>query len=171
MNIFQILSNLFCNPKSDWILDLEEEHIQPKIIHDYLSMCNKSIKQAAIVNKFVYVLPPKMYLSAVWSILFFNGKKLNKAPFIKYKGKKKGKERFWFLHEKIQRHLKMSDTDLKYNQELIDKEIDKDKPKWFAFYGIQKQHWDNYSIDFNLMKEVNKREENKKKDLFNFMGG
>ncbi len=167
MNIYKILHNLFCNPKSDWILSLDDKKISTKLVHDYLSMYPKSIIQASILNKYLYSLPPKMYLSGMWSVLFFNGKKLVKIPFIKYKGKKKEKQKFYFMYEKIQRHLKMSDNEIKFNKDIIDKELDNNKVKWFSFYGINKNYWNHFNIDYNLMKKYKDRGA-KKKDLFSF---
>ena len=152
MNIFEIIKHLFTEKKSSWILDIDDKDINPVIVQRFLMLNNMSMKKSRILNKFVYTLSPKQYLSAAWSILFFNGKKLNKAPFIKYPKKVDNKEKYHFIHSKIKRQYQMSDTDLEIVKPFIDAEIEKDKPLWFSYYGIEAKEWNLNDIDVDLMK-------------------
>jgi len=60
---------------------LDEKDISPLVLQRFLCLDLKTQQKARMLNKFVFSVPPKMYLSAAWSVLFFNGKKLNKSPF------------------------------------------------------------------------------------------
>jgi len=133
-------------------LDVDDEYIKPVLIQRFLVLNNQSMKKSRILNKFVFTLSPKQYLSAAWSILFFNNKKLNKAPFIRYPKKKKSDEKYSFIHDKIKRQFKMSDTDLRIMLSYINNAIEKDKPAWFSYYGIPKKIWKLHDLDVDLMK-------------------
>lgn len=152
MNIFDILKNLFTSKTSEWILDLDDKDINPVIIQRFLVLNNHSMKKSRILNKFVYTLSPKQYLAAAWSILFFQGKKLNKSPFIKYPKKVDDKKKYSFIHEKIKRQFDMSDRDLDIMIPYINAEIEKDKPKWFSYYGVDAHTWKMHDIDIDLIK-------------------
>jgi hypothetical protein len=158
MNIFQIINNLFTSTTSNWILELDDKDINPVLIHRFLTLYEKSMMKMRILNKFVFTLNPKIYLSTVWSVLFFDGKKLNKAPFIKYIKKLEKKEKYGFIHNKVKRQFEMSDRDLQIIKPFIDKEIDKDTPLWFSYYGIDGSTWAIYNLDVELMKDYCKRE-------------
>ena len=152
MNIFEILQKLFVSQTSEWILDVDDKNINPVIIQRFLVLNNLSMKKSRILNKFVFTVPPKQYLSIAWSILFFNGKKLNKVPFIKYPKKVDTKIKYNFIHDKIKRQYSMSDKDLTIMIPFINAEIDKDKPLWFSYYGIDAHTWKMHDIDIDLMK-------------------
>ena len=36
---------------------------------------------------------------------------------------------------------------------------------WFSFYGVPKRYWKKYSLQFNLIKKYNQKEDNKQKGL------
>jgi len=158
MNIFDILKNLYTNTSSKWIIGLDERDINPVVIQRFLSLNLKTQKKARLLNQFVFSVPPKMYLSAVWSLLFFNGKKMNKAPFIKYPKTKKEEQKYQKIHDKIRRQFDMSEKDLEVVRKFIDAEIEKDKPVWFAYYGMDNHYWLLHEADYSLIKEYNKRD-------------
>ena len=158
MEIFEILNNLYTNPKSDWILTLDETKINPHLIQRFLALNSKITKQARFLNQFTYSLKPKTYLSTAWNLLFFDGKKLNKAPYIQYPKKEK-EENYDFILTKIKKQYKMSDTDFEVNKPFLIQAIKKDKPKWFTYYGITKKYWSDNCLDVNQMKTLGTQRE------------
>ncbi|GEM_PF-2444865 len=152
MNVFDILKNLYTNPSSKWIIELDDSCIQPVVIQRFLSLNNITVRQARVLNKFVFYTSPKVYLSAAWSLLFFDGKKLNKTPFIKYPKKDDKQDRYFFLYEKIQKHFNLSDTQINLMKQTLLKEIDKDKVNWFSFYGIDKQYWTRNYMNIDQLR-------------------
>jgi len=80
MNIFEVLKNLYTNRKCDWISELDETEVQPYVIQRWLAMNDKLRVQVRWLDKYVFVLPKKMYLSLAWSII----PKLDRMPFVKY---------------------------------------------------------------------------------------
>lgn len=157
MNIFDIIKNLFTNPSSKWILTLEDSDIQSVVIQRFLAQEKSSMKVARLLDKYVYEMPPKMYLGCAWSLLFFNNKKFSKAPHIKYTKKIEPKHKYHFIYPKLQRQLKLSDKDLELNRKFIDAAIDKDKVYWFCYYGVRKIYWSTHNIDFDSMKNYSDR--------------
>lgn len=157
MNIFEILKNLYTNPSSAWILDVDNKDISPVVIQRFLTLNTSSSKQAFILNKFVYSVSPKMYLSAAWSLLFFNGKKLHKAPYIKYPKKNTNLPKYYYVLEKVQKQFKMSDKDLKEATPFLINAIEKDAYTWFSYYGIPHEHWGHNNMDINILKQYGDR--------------
>ena len=157
MNIFDIIKNLYTNPSSSWINELDESNIQPVVIQRFLVLDNKTLPKIRILNKFVFTLPAKMYLSAVWSVLFFNGKKLSKTPFLSYPKRKESKDRYYFIFDKLKDEFKLADKDFEVNKKFINDAIESNKVKWFSYYGVKKQHWFNHNIDFEQIKDFKKR--------------
>ena len=153
MNIYDILKNLFTNPSSKWILEVEDKDIKPVLIQRYLLMHNATMRHAAVLNKFTFSLSPKMYLSSVWSLLFFNGKKMNKAPFIKYIKKNTDIPKYDFILAKVKRQFAMSDKDLKIVTPFLIKAIDKNKYEWFSYYGCNSQQWLEHNLNMDLMRK------------------
>lgn len=164
MNLFEILKQLFTNPSPKWILELDDADINPVIIQRFLSLNRESMPIARRLNRFVYTIPAKMYLSIVWSMLFKNGKKLSKAPFIQYPKKKDAAHKYSFIHEKVQRQFDMSDTDLQVVLPFINNAIENNKVEWFAYYAATNEQWTTNDLDITLMKEFNKRPELQRKD-------
>ena len=80
MNIFDIIKNLYTNKKCDWIVGLDDKDIQPYVIQRWLAMNDYLRVQTRWLDKYIFCLTPKMYLSLAWSII----PKLQKPPFIKY---------------------------------------------------------------------------------------
>jgi hypothetical protein len=158
MNIFDIIKNLYTNKSSKWINDMDDSDISPIVIQRFLCLDLKTQKKARILNRFVHSISPKMYLSAAWTLLFFNGEKLNKSPFIKYPNTKKPQEKYQKLYDKIKRQYHMADKDLFTVKKFIDADIEKNKVEWFAFYGMNNEFWHSHGLEFSLIKEYNKRE-------------
>jgi len=161
MNILEIIKNLYTNKKCDWIKQIEESDIQPYVIQRWLAMNDKLRIQTRWLDKYVFVLSPKMYLSLAWSII----PKLPKTPFTKYIKKADEEEEYDFILSKIRKHFKLSDNDFNTNKERILKEIKKDMVSWFCFYGVPKKYWKKYYLNFNLIKEYNKKVDNAQKGL------
>lgn len=163
MNMFDILKQLFTNPKVDWIYEVDETQIQPIVIQRFLALYPKTMKKARILNKFVFTLPRRMYLSAAWTLLFFDGKKMNKAPFIQYPSKKKEQDKYWFVHEKVMQQFKMSQRDFDSVKKYVDMAIESDKINWFSYYGIKNKHWHENNLNINAMKDYCDRGKKPKK--------
>ncbi len=158
MNIFSVLKELYTNKSCSWIRQLDENelvsgNIQPFLIQRWLIM-NDSIRvQTRWLDKYVFVLSPKMYLSLAWSII----PKSDKAPFIKYIKKENKEEEFDFILNRGRHHMNLSDNDYNANKSRILDAIKKDMKNWFAFYGIPKKYWKQYYLNFNYIKEFGKK--------------
>lgn len=148
MNIFSIINNLYTNKQSDWISNAEPVNIQPFVIQRWLAMNPQVRKQTRWLDKYVFTLPPKMYLSLAWSIL----PKSIKAPRIKYIKKEDETEEFDFILSRVRKQFKLSDNDYNSVKIRILNAIKKDMINWFCFYGIPKKYWKKYDLDFKLMK-------------------
>ena len=136
---------------------MDDKNINPILIQRFLVLNKMSMKKTRILNQFVYTVSPKQYLSIAWSLLFVNGKKINKAPFIRYLKKKKEVDKYPFVLEKVKHQYKMSDKDLNIVKKFIIQEIEKDKPLWFSYYGVNEFDWKSNHLDVNLMKEYGDR--------------
>jgi len=171
MNIFQILSNLYTNPKADWIIELNSEDIKPYLIQRWLVMNDKVRGYARWLDKYVFPLQnhPKMYLSLAWSIIAdVDGKKFKKTPFIKYIKKAEEETEFDFILMKVRKHFKMSDNDYRHNRNRILVAIRNDMSSWFSFYGIEKRYWKKYCINFDKIKQFGNRSIGSQEGLTNF---
>jgi len=157
MKMFEILKNLYTNPSSKWINDLDEKDISPLVLQRFLCLDLKTQQKARMLNKFVFSVPPKMYLSAAWSVLFFNGKKLNKSPFIRYPKTKKPIDIYQLLYDKVKRQFHMADKDFAAVKKFVDIDIAKNKVEWFSFYGMNNYFWHSHGLEFSLIKEYNKK--------------
>ena len=161
MNIFEILKNLYTNPKPGWILELDENEIVPFLIQRWLAMNDSVRAQSRWLDKYVFVLPPKQYLSLAWSILPKN----KKTPFVKYIKQAKDEEEFDFILTKVRKHMNLSDNDYNANKERILKAIKNDMINWFSFYGIPKKYWKKYYVNFNHIKEFGPKKPSPQKGL------
>lgn len=157
MMFFDILKNLYCNAESEWILTLEDNEVNPVIIQQYLARNRQTQKVSRIMAKYAYTLPPKMYLSAVWTLLFVDGKKFNKMPFIKFEKKIETKMKYEHIIKKMQKQYKLSDDEIMVNKNILENEITKNKLKWFCYYAPEKKLWIQESLDFNELKKYNER--------------
>jgi len=149
MNIFQILSALYTQTNAKWMKDVNPADVSPMILNRWIAMNDGVRKYARWLDKYVYVLPPKMFLSLAWSIL----PKMNKAPFVKYIKQIKDDDEFYFIFEKVRKQYEISDNDFETIKPFLVKAIRKDMPSWFAYYGLKKSHWTKYHLDYNLLKE------------------
>jgi len=158
MNIFSIIKNLYTNKKCDWIKTIDDIDIQPFVIQRWLVMNDRVRVQTRWLDKYVFVLNPKMYLSLAWSIL----PKSEKTPFIKYIKKVDEQEEFDFILKKIRKQFCLSDNDFNAIKERIINQIKKDMVNWFCYYGIQKRYWKKYYLDFKQIKEYGDRPKSQK---------
>lgn len=144
-----IIDNLYTNKKAGWINDIDNSLIQPYVIQHWLVMNDRIRVQVRWLDKYVFVLPPKMYLSLAWSII----PKLKKMPYNKYIKKISAEEEFSFILDRVRKHFKLSDNDYNAMKGRILTAIKKDMINWFSFYGIQKKYWKKYYLNFNLIKK------------------
>lgn len=149
MNILEIIKNLYTNKKCDWIIKMDESDIQPFVIQRWLAMNDHLRKQVRWLDKYVFQLSPKMYLSLAWSII----PKSSKQPFVKYIKQEDEKEEFSFILDKIRKHFNLSDNDFNANKDRLIQTIKKDMVNWFCFYGVPKKFWKQYYLNFNQIKE------------------
>ena len=148
VSIFDILKQLYTNPSSDWILSLEDKHIQPFIIQRWLGMNNNLRSEVRWLDKYIFNLTPKQYLSMAWSCI----PKMGKMPFIKYIKKEKKVDNLNFIVPKVKEYFDMDDNNWKFNEDNIRNEIKKNTADWFRFFGNRKYFWNKFNIDFNKIK-------------------
>jgi len=149
MKPWDIVAKLFTEKNSTWMIQLDDIEVQPIIINRYIGLIPKFRNHARILDKYVFTIPPKMWLSLAWSAL----PKFSKAPYIQYISKKKEDTEFDFILDRIRKHFKMSDNDYNANKSRLLTYIKNDKSAWFKFYGIEKTHWKRYRIDFKQMSD------------------
>lgn len=161
MNIFSIIHNLYTNRSCKWIKDIDEAAVQPYVIQRWLCMNDMIRVQTRWLDKYVFVLSPKQYLSLAWSIL----PKTANAPRVKYIKQLKDVEEFEFIFERIRKHMKLSDNDFNANRDRILELIKNDMVSWFSFYGVPKKYWKKYQLDFRLIKKFGITEDQAQKGL------
>jgi hypothetical protein len=145
----KIINQLYINKRADWILDLDDNEIEPYLIQRTL-MKNDALRvQVRWLDKYVFVLPPKMFLSLAWSVI----PKVDRAPFIENIKKQESIEKFDFIFSKVRKHFKLSDNDFNAIKERLRESIKNDLANWFSYYGVEKVYWKEYSINFNLIKD------------------
>jgi len=155
MNIIDIVKNLYVNKNSKWLKNINEDEIQPYVIQRWLAMNDMIRMQTRWLDKYVFVLPPKMYLSLAWSVI----PKVRNPPFCEYIKKRDETEEFDFILKKIRKHFEMSDNCFQCNKSRILTEIKKDMGSWFRYYGIPKRYWKTYCLDFSKIKFIEEKKE------------
>jgi hypothetical protein len=155
------MQNLFTNKKSDWITDIEENEIQPYIIQRVLCMNDSLRIQVRWLDKYVFNLPPKMYLSLAWSVL----PKSNRVPYSKYIKQINEEDEFDFIFSKIRKQFCLADNDFNCIKSRLLNAIKNDMENWFSYYGIQKKYWKKYHLNFNLIKKFGERKYDGQKGL------
>lgn len=153
MNLKILMENLFTNIKSDWVQDIDNNDIQPYVIQRVLTMNDALRVQVRWLDKYVFSLPPKMYLSLAWSVL----PKSQKVPFAKYIKQVDEIDEWEFILSKIKKQYKMSDNDFRANRDRLVEQIKKDMIYWFSYYGIEKKYWKQHFLDFRLIKTFNNK--------------
>jgi hypothetical protein len=135
-----------------WILNIKDSDIKPVIIQRYLLLNQNIFREVSFLNKFVYSLTPKMYLSAVWASLFINKKKYIRVPFVKYPKKRINFIKYITVLAKIKREFNLSDKDLKSNKDFLFQYIDNHKMEVFSYYGMSKKDWLEHDLNFDDIK-------------------
>lgn len=146
-----IMENLFTNKKIDWVMEMEDSDIQPYVIQRWLAMNDSLRVQTRWLDKYVFCLPPKMYLSLAWSVL----PKSQKVPFARYIKKADEEDEWSFILDKIRKEYKLSDNDFNTNRNRLVEQIKKDMIYLFSYYGVEKKYWKKYFLDFRKIKEFN----------------
>jgi len=168
MNVFQIIGKLFTSNSPKWILDVDEKITTPVLIQKFLSLYPQSKPAARVLTKYAYDLNLRMYLGCAWSMLFFNGKKMTKAPFIKYPKKSKKTEKYQYIYDKLKKQFSLSEKDLQDVKVFVDADIEAKKTSWFCYYNAPKTMWLENNINHKLMKEYGGRDSKGVKTLFDF---
>jgi len=145
-----IIENLFTNKKADWITKLEDTYVEPYVIQRWLAMIDGVRVQVRWLDKYVFVLPPKMYLSLAWTVL----PKTQRMPYINYikKGSEEDEE-FDFILKKIRKQFQLADNDYFTLKDRILEMMKKNMVEWFSYYGIPKKYWKKYYLNFELIKK------------------
>lgn len=151
MNIFDIIKNLYTNNKLIWLKEVDDSDIQPYVIQRFLVMNDSLRVYTRWLDKYVFTLSPRMYLSLAWSVI----PKTNKQPFVKYIKQKDDDEKYNDLFMKIRKHFEMADNDFNIIKERLIESINKDKVSWFKFYGMEKRFWKDNLVDFEQMRKTN----------------
>lgn len=157
MLIFKLIPKLYTERNPNWIKQLNDEDIQPYVIQRWLCMNDKIRVQTRWLDKYVFVLPPKMYLSLAWSII----PKLPKAPYVKYIKKEEENEEFNFILDKVRKQFQLSDNDYNTVKDRVLEGIKSDMINWFSYYGVPKRFWKKYQLDFRKIKEYGKSDKPK----------
>ena len=153
MNIFEILKNLYTCRNLKWLKDLDDNEISSLIIQRWLVCDDRLYTQTRWLDKYVFVLLLKEYLSLAWSII----PKGSRAPFLKYIKKSEEEEEFDFILKLIRKQYEISDNDYRACKKDLIKNIKENMVDWFKYYGIEKNIWKKYYLDFDLMKQDNKQ--------------
>ncbi len=144
MIIFKVLSNLYTNKDSKWILDVDESFIKPYVIQRWLCMNDNIRNYTRWLDKYAIKLPPKMYLSLAWSII----PKVSKTPFITYIKKEDKKEEYPELMAKIKKRYKMSDTDFDAVKHFLLEDINKNTLDWFKFFAMPEKFYKKHFLEY-----------------------
>jgi hypothetical protein len=150
MNIFNILENIYINPKSNWIEELENNMIQPFLINNWLSMNDQNVNICKYLDKYTFSLSGKKWLHLAWSVI----PKRSQAPFCKYIKKADNDELYSELMQKIKKFLEIEGNDIdEFNLRLLP-EIKKNISKYMIFFGMEKKIWKKYKLNYNDMKKI-----------------
>jgi hypothetical protein len=152
MNIFEALKHLYTSRDLKWLKDVEENEMSAVVIQRWLVCDDRLYVQCRWLDKYVFCLSLKEYLSLAWSII----PKVNKAPFLKYISKNEQEEEFDFILSRIRKQYELSDNDYRVCKNDLIKNIKKDMKEWFIYYGIEKIHWKKYYLNFDFMKQEEK---------------
>lgn len=161
MNLLTILENLYTNRRCDWIKDIDDTTYEPYVLQRWLVMNDMLRVQTRWLDKYIFNIPKKMYLSLAWSVI----PKTQKMPFNKYIKENSEEEEFMFILERVRKHFKLSDNDYRANRDRLIKVIKKDMVGWFSFYGIPKRYWQQYYLNFNLIKNFREKNDISQKGL------
>ena len=153
MIIWEQINKLYTEKTPEWMIELEDSEIEPFVIQRNL-MRNDAIRvQVRWLDKYVFNLPPKMWLSLAWSVI----PKTDKAPWIPSVKKQDDKDNLAFLFKLIRKHLELSDNDFASVKERLRTAIMNNPTDWFCFYGVDRSYWKEFNLDFNKIKEYNKQ--------------
>jgi len=153
MNLPTIVENIYTNRSSSWINDVEENDFHPIVLQLWLVQNDEIRVQVRFLDKYTFVIPPKMFLSLTWSVI----PKYQKVPFIKWTKKNNDVEKYDFIFTKLRKYLEMSDNDFNANKLRIIEQIEKNKEEWFCAFGVEKKIWKQFGLDFNCIKNYGEK--------------
>lgn len=161
-----IINNLYTARNSDWIKKLDENEmttnkVENFIVQLWLVMDDRIRNQVRWLDKYVFCLPTKMFISLAWTIL----PKSHKRPFINYIKKVQEEDEYKFILDRIRKHFELSDNDYNSMKGRLINYIKNDMINWFSFYGIPKVHWKRYYLDYKLLKRFGVKEDKSQKGL------
>lgn len=153
MDIFTAVDCLYTRKDFKWIDEINEEELgqlQPYVIQRLLVKDNNLRVQVRWLDKYVYWLPTKMFLSLAHTIL----PKYSKRPFIPHEKKDEEQEDpYEFILKLIRKQMVLSDNDYRIVKDRLKDAIMRDKVNWFAYYGIPKRYWKQFGINFEEIKK------------------
>jgi hypothetical protein len=157
MIIFKVLHCLYCRRDAKWINVLSDDdlvELQPYLIQRWLMMNQEVAKFVTYLDKFVFTLDTKQYLSLAWSIL----PKYDKTPHVTYiKKLEEQEEKYKYVLDCVRKQFMLSDNDYNKVKNILIKNIEENKVDWFKYYGANKKMWKDNNLDFEKIKESNKK--------------
>ena len=160
--MYKLVSQLYTNQKSDWILNIEESAYNAMPIQRWLCRNDQIRVQVRWLDKYTFNLPTKMFISLAWSVI----PKSARVPYMTDIKKITDEEKeqynilmeedikeFDFLLPKIRKHYELSDNDFRTVKPYILKSIKKQMFEWFRFYGVDKGKYKLFYMDYKKLKD------------------
>jgi hypothetical protein len=157
MIIFKVLHCLYCKKDCTWLNELDEDdlnEVPPFLVQRWLAMNPDVSKFVTYLDKFVFYLDTKQYLSLAWSVL----PKYEKTPHVTYIKKLEEKEdKYKYILDCVRKQFMLSDNDFNSAKKYLILDIEKNKIEYFKYYGAAKKLWKDNGIDFEKIKEEEKK--------------
>ena len=126
MNVFDILRNIYTKKKS--VPDIEDGMLI--VINKWLSWDKDNIYALKKILKYLFYIEPLHY----YYLLYFNIRKLPRAPFLKKIDEKKKED--CELTKRIQYILNWSSSELEKNRSVLEQTILKEPSYWKQEVGL-----------------------------------
>jgi len=145
VNLFEIFNFVHTRKDLNWITEIPESDIKPYLLQRVLIMHDDFRVHARFLDKYVFTLSPRMFLSLMWSIL----PKKNKPPYAKYIKLARDNIEYGTLLPRVRKYLELSDNDWRCCESRIIKDINQHTEQWFKFFGVEKVQWKKYGKNFD----------------------
>jgi hypothetical protein len=152
MNIIEVMKQVYTAKDLSWLDD--SITTQPVIVLKWLSMNPKLYKYVGFLNRYAFILSPKMFLALAWATI----PRHPSMPFTKYIKAVDEEDSYAPLWETIQKFLEVSDKDMKYIKRYILPEIENNKQEWFTSLGMKEEVWQQHGLVYDDIKSGGKKE-------------
>lgn len=160
MNLKTAIENIYTNKTGSWISKLEEDDFEIKgnsfnfMLQRWLIRNDRIRIQIRWLDKYVFCLPPKMFLSLVWTVIPKTTYVPRWTDNLNVKNDKlmQKEEEFSFILDLIRKQFQLSDNDYQKNKKFLIEAINNNLISWFTYYGVDKKYWKKYRINFNQIK-------------------